>query len=383
MRPVVIGGGVAGAAVAAHLARAGRAPILIEREAADAHKVCGEFISGEAAALLAQLGIELGALGAATIDRVRLVHRRRIAEARLPFAAWGLSRRRLDAALLDGAARFGAEVRRGVAARGLEGDRVLLAAGTLPASAVFVATGKHELRGARRIAAAPPLVGLKLHLRPGPRLAAWLAGVVELHLFRGGYAGLQLIEKGLANLCLIGPAERFGGAGRSAAALMTAVAAEIPDLAERLGDAAPAWTRPLAVARIPYGYLHRPAPGESDTLYRLGDQAAVIPSLTGDGVAIALQSAAWAARSPGAILYHTRLRHVLSRPMRTASLLHRLMLAQPWAATMAGRLMPRMLDLAARQTRVPGAPLTAARSLARTVLEGFDAAQSRRGKPSA
>ena len=54
------------------------------------------------------------------------------------------------------------------------------------------------------------------------------------------------------------------------------------------------WPRPASIARVPYGYFcadHAAADG----LYRVGDQAAVIPSFTGEGVAIALRSARLAA----------------------------------------------------------------------------------------
>lgn len=357
-RPVIVGGGVAGGAAAVLLARAGRRPILLERERAAHDKVCGEFVSGEAARLLADLGLDLASLGAAPLGWVRLAHGARLATAALPFPAWGLSRRRLDAALLDLAEREGAEVRRGVAARGLAPDgAVLLPDEELRGGEVFLATGKHELRGAGRATAAEKLVGLKLHLRLAPVQAAQLAGTVELHLLRGGYAGLQPVEDGIANLCVIAPAARFGDAGRSAAALIEALGAEAPRLADRLGGAEPLWPRPLAVARVPYGYLHRPAPGDLPGVFRLGDQAAVIPSLTGDGMAIALHSAALAAAASDARAYHTRLVRDLAAPMRVAGALHGAIRALPGAAAALAVSFPALLAIAARRTRVPEAAL--------------------------
>ncbi len=280
--PVIIGGGVAGGAVAVLLARAGRRPLLLEREQGAHDKVCGEFVSGEAARLLAHLGLDVAVLGAAPVGRVRLVHGTRIADAALPFAAWGLSRRRLDAALLDAAERDGAEVRRGVAVRGIGPDgAVVLPGEELRTDTVLLATGKHELRGAGREARSEALVGLKLHLRLAPRQASRLAGYVELYLLEGGYAGLQPVEDGVVNLCLIAPAARFGAAGRSAAALIEALGAEAPQLGVRLGGAEALWPRPLAVARVPYGHLHRPTPRDLPGVFRLGDQAAVIPKSHG------------------------------------------------------------------------------------------------------
>lgn len=353
-RPLIIGGGVAGGAAAVLLARAGRRPILLERERSAHDKVCGEFVSGEAARLLAGLGLDPAALGAASLGRVRIAHGARVAEAALPFPAWGLSRRRLDAALLMAAEQEGAEVRRGVAVRGLGPDgAVLLPGEALRAGAVFLATGKHELRGAARPTGAEKLVGIKLHLRLAPAQARLIAGVVELHLLQGGYAGLQSIEDGIANLCVIAPAARFGPAGRSAMALVEALAMEAPRLGERLAGAEPLWPRPLAVARVPYGYRYHQAHDGAPGVFRLGDQAAVIPSLTGDGMAIALHSAVLAAAAPDARAYHTRLARDLAAPMRVAGVLHAAIRALPGLAATVAAACPALLATAARRTRVP------------------------------
>src|SRR6202034_4720331 len=69
---LVLGGGVAGCAASIALARKGRIVTLIEREPAPRHKVCGEFLSGEALEDLHALGIDVAALGAVPIDYVRL-----------------------------------------------------------------------------------------------------------------------------------------------------------------------------------------------------------------------------------------------------------------------------------------------------------------------
>jgi flavin-dependent dehydrogenase len=59
-----------------------------------------------------------------------------------------------------------------------------------------------------------------------------------------------------------------------------------------LASAEPLLLRPLAISRVPYGHLAGPT---TDGLWRLGDQAAVIPSFCGDGMAIALESGRLAA----------------------------------------------------------------------------------------
>src|ERR1700722_6384429 len=63
-RPIVVaGGGLAGAAAACLLSRAGRQTLLIERETQATDKICGEFISAEAQENYRSLGLNLAALG--------------------------------------------------------------------------------------------------------------------------------------------------------------------------------------------------------------------------------------------------------------------------------------------------------------------------------
>ena len=110
---LVLGGGVAGCAASIALARKGRVVTLIERELTPQHKVCGEFLSGEALADLHALGIEVASLGAVPIDYVRLAAARRAAQAPLPFPAASLTRKALDTTLIAEAVAAGVRVERG------------------------------------------------------------------------------------------------------------------------------------------------------------------------------------------------------------------------------------------------------------------------------
>lgn len=310
----VVGGGLAGAAAACDLARAGRAVTVFERSATPAHKVCGEFLSLEAQHYLRRLGVDPVALGAAPISRVRVIAGTRTVEAGLPFPALGLSRLALDEALLGRAGALGAEIVRGQAVE------------CLPGGPVFLATGKHDLRGARRNLRSPPeeLVGFKMHLRLRPGATTALKGAVEVILFRGGYAGLQRIEGGIANLCLLAHRDRLRAEGGTWQGLVDGLAAETPHLADRLDGATWLFERPLTVARVPYGHIHRPDP--DDTAYRLGDQACVIASFTGDGMAMALHSAALATtchlRGDSPQTYHRALARDVAGPIRRAQALY-------------------------------------------------------------
>ena len=363
---VIIGGGLAGGAAAALLAAQGRRVSLIERQAGPHDKVCGEFLSVEAQALLVKLGLDLDALGGARINRLRLVMGRRTAETALPFTALGLTRRRLDEALLVHAAGLGAHLQRGVGVRSVLAGVVETTAGSLLPAALLLASGKHEVRGLHRetAGAVSGHVGFKMYFNLNDRQRHALAGHIELILFEGGYAGLQLVESGVANLCLTVSAERFDAVGRGWDGLFAALLDE-PHLQRRLGDATPLLHRPLSIAGTPYGFLHRDEPQEASPAFRLGDQAAVIPSFCGDGMAIALHSArlAVAAVAEGADprCYHARLRRGIGRQVGMATALHRLGegAAGRGALVTVASLAPRLLSLAASWSRVPARALAA------------------------
>jgi flavin-dependent dehydrogenase len=356
----VAGGGPAGALAAARLAASGRRVVVLERQPGPHDKVCGEFISGEARPLLAALGIDPAALGAVPIRTLRLAAGRREAPIPLPFEALSLSRRRLDEALLDAAARAGAAVRRGSAVRRIEEDAVEAGGERIRADRIVLATGKHDLPGARRGAHTDGPVGFKMHFRLAPGPLAALAATVELHLFRGGYAGLEPIEDGRANLCLVLGKAALARMGRSWADFLPALGDAAPLLGERLAGAEPCSPAPLAIAAIPYGFIHRARP--EDAVFRVGDQLAVIPSFAGDGISIALHSGAAAA---AAILagetpasFHRRMARRLLRPVRLAAAvaagLGSPMLQRVTVAMLARA--PGLAGAAARATRISPAP---------------------------
>lgn len=362
MRPraaVVIGGGVAGAALAAQLAQSGRPIALIERKGGPHHKVCGEFISSEAAAYLGEFNIDLPALGARRIKTVRLGAGERMVSADLPFPAFSLSRYVLDEALLRRAKAFGAELIRGRAVQSLQaadGHWVLELEGGdwLAAEHVFLANGKHDLRGWKRPSRESDFVAFKLHWKLSDVQKKALGDSVELFLFPGGYAGLEPVENGIANLCLIVEQKQFAALGQRWDAVFDLLRTDCPHLAQRLTGATPCWARPLAITSIPYGHVDTRADG----LWRLGDQAAVIPSFAGDGMAIALHSARLAARTflkgAPAEAFQLRLARDVGGQVKRAAFLSRILLRPrgQWLAAAAARTFPALLATVAQTTRI-------------------------------
>ena len=363
---LVIGGGLAGSALATWLARAGRRVLLLERERAPHDKVCGEFLSVEAGLYLADLRLDLDALGAVPIERLRLAGRGRALSAALPFPARSLSRRVLDEALLRGAEAAGVEVRRGARVTALAGrpgawEARVEGGGRATGAELFLATGKHDLRGWRR----PPgpqsdLVGFKLHWRLAPAQAADLDRHVELALFPGGYCGLEPVEGGLTNLSLLVRRRRLAELGGGWDALLASVLAACPHLRQRLHGAQPCRARPLAVAGLPYGHVQR---GSDDGAWRLGDQAAVIPSFSGDGMSIALHSARLASAclidGLGADAYQRRLAADVGAQISRATFVSRLLVrpAGQRLALGAARIAPALMGMVAEATRIPAPAL--------------------------
>lgn len=356
---LIVGGGPAGCAAALTLVRGGVRPELIERTSGDHDVVCGGFLGWDALKRLKDLGIDAGALGARPILRLRIIAAGRTVETDLPKAAAGLSRRRLDSALIGTAADRGADVRRGCAARAVDGSRrtVRLDDGeTIAADALILATGKHEMRGVSRPLddRSDPSAGLRTQLPASAALEQALSGVIELHLFNEGYAGLLLQEDGTANLC-ISISRRRLAAAKGIPGLVSELTAQCPELRQRIGGSPPEeWE---AIAGVPYGWR---AQGTQPGLFRVGDQAAVIASLAGDGIAIALASGTSAAkallrngsqaagdwqakfsrRSSLPLSVGEALRHAAERPLPRAALMRLL------------GMSPRLASLAARLTRI-------------------------------
>ncbi|HYE58764.1 MAG TPA: FAD-dependent oxidoreductase, partial [Rhodothermales bacterium] len=149
---VVIGGGLAGCAVASLLARDGLSVLLAERQRYPVHKLCGEFLSVEVQATFERLGVGVAvrAAGAVPVRRALLTtpghHRLALP---LPGTALGLSRYRLDALLFDAAREAGAEAYEGFPVRGITGSpeagfRVAFDRGTVQARVVIGAWGKRS-----------------------------------------------------------------------------------------------------------------------------------------------------------------------------------------------------------------------------------------------
>jgi menaquinone-9 beta-reductase len=202
------------------------------------------------------------------------------------------------------------------------------------------------------------MVGFKLQLNVTPDALCLLGDVVQLVMFDGGYIGACIVEEKLVTLCWVlhrSLLQRIGPSWPSQAAYLSEQSAILADLVQ---GATPLWDRPTAVAGIPYGYL-RAAP-VAPTVFPLGDQLAVIPSFTGDGMSIALYSGIAAAHAvlcgESAVQFQRRIVDRLHPQFRWARVVNLLFDTTPlhsFSVKLAATL-PSLVTLIAQSTRIRG-----------------------------
>jgi flavin-dependent dehydrogenase len=319
----IVGGGLAGCALAVALARAGIEVVVLERQPAWRWRAGGVFSSPVTMDALRRV-----ALSEATLARVaRPIPAMRLetpggAVARLTYGAEaggppavGFDRSALDPALEALAREEGAAVRRGVTVETVDldhgapilGIRTPDGTGTLRCRIAVGADGAHSVvaraAGVARPSRLPERVGLSYHLadpRPDTPTDA------RLRVFEGGYIGIAPVPGRRLNIGIVlGPAWRDRLARDGAAVTAGGVVAAVPATAEDPGT----WREgercdPIAGAAPLGGRVTRRAgPG----WWLVGDAVGFLDPFTGEGLHRALVSTELAAAA---------IRAALDRPDR-------------------------------------------------------------------
>ena len=168
--------------------------------------------------------------------------------------------------------------------------------GTATACRVILASGKTEFKPLpRHTKKTADFVGFKMHLQLKPSAAKRLQGHCDLFIFKHGYGGLSPIEDGKANLCFLLEKSFVKKIGVSWENLASHIAQNNRQASRYLDGAVPLFKNFVSVTNLPYGFIR--ATRTLAGLFCVGDQMAVISSLTGDGMSIALLTGREAAQS--------------------------------------------------------------------------------------
>jgi flavin-dependent dehydrogenase len=257
----IIGGGLAGLSLASALRQRAIPVTVIEAGGYPRHRVCGEFITGLSETTAARLGLEPFLRDALAHREVAwFVGQRLVRRQHLPAPARAISRYVLDARLATALEQIGGQLC--VHTRGPDEE----------ADGRIFATG--------RCRSASPWLGLKIHALNFP-----LHADLELHLGADAYIGLTRIEGGRVNIC--GLFRRRAIAAKGAALIVAYLrAADLTGLAGQLAEASFQADSFCAVAAV--GFDSRVIDRSRVTV---GDACAMTPPFTGNGMAMAFQSA--------------------------------------------------------------------------------------------
>jgi 2-polyprenyl-6-methoxyphenol hydroxylase-like FAD-dependent oxidoreductase len=294
----IIGGGLAGLSLGLALRRVGIDVTVFEAGEYPRHRVCGEFITGLDDDTIERLGLEPILTGALLHQEVAwFVGDEPPRLHALPHPAYGVSRYALDARLADAFTAAGGELRTKARVTDLSAR-----------------PGRIFAIGRRR--GHSPWIGLKTHVR-----GMTLHRDLELHLGNDAYVGLSRVEDGSINVCGLfrrltkvaadfpvgdpvsqikisftpnsAPSSRTYAPHSNAQSYATLFgylrACGFTALADRLQDAEIDASSFCSVAALQFD---RRVP-TTDRI-QLGDACAMIPPFTGNGMAIAFQSAATA-----------------------------------------------------------------------------------------
>jgi menaquinone-9 beta-reductase len=284
----IIGAGPAGSTLAALLASRGVSVALYDRDAFPRDKLCGEFLSYDALPVLEALGVmsAIDAAGAPRITRCR-VNGARTYEFELPHAARGVSRLFFDDLLVQTAKANGAIVRDGVTVTNLKELEAKVIVGAWgrwgrfdqQLNRGFVRDRSHRNFGFKRhyveCGGSPPLS----------------LQTIELHSFARGYLGVNAVEGEVTNICGLVHASRLAGHKGRWDAFVDTLREEEPRLDALFARYHPAQETYLSSEPV----IFRARSPVEGGVFMIGDASGIIDPLTGNGMAMAVQSALLAA----------------------------------------------------------------------------------------
>ncbi|HEX7708262.1 MAG TPA: NAD(P)/FAD-dependent oxidoreductase [Thermoanaerobaculia bacterium] len=312
----IIGAGPAGSTLAALLAGRGTSVALIDRDVFPRDKLCGEFLSWDALPVMEPLGVlaAIDAAGSARIRRCRVIGSKRIQEIEFPHEARGVSRVLLDHLLLQTATKAGATRLDGWTAGSLLNDGVEITRDgevrEVRAKVIVGAWGRwgrfdQQLGRAFVRERTRRHFGFKRHYISAT--SSRDSASIELYSFRDGYLGVNDVEGGITNICGLVHVSRLAGHKGRWDAFIDTLRQEEPRLEALYGEHLPVQADFLSSDPV----IFRARSAVERGVFMIGDAAGIIDPLTGNGMAMAIQSALLAA---------PKILGVLKNPVRRAAI---------------------------------------------------------------
>ncbi len=292
----IIGGGLAGLALANDLAMRGRSVIVFEKGSYPKHKVCGEFISMESHNYLMKICPELSGMNLPMINNFLLTTPGGMEfKTKLDLGGFGISRFVLEEMLYKKAIAAGVNVvisSKVSAINPLDNGQseIISSAGNYNSMLVCNATGRKsnfEVKEEDRHASRVNYVGVKYHVR-----IARESTQIEIHNFPGGYCGISNIEDEKSCLCYIVNSEKLISAGNSIPEMERKTLFRNDKLKSIFETADFLIKTPITISGINFNIKK----SVNDGIFYLGDSAGSISPITGNGMSMALRSANFLAK---------------------------------------------------------------------------------------
>ncbi|MBA2500476.1 MAG: FAD-dependent monooxygenase [Chitinophagaceae bacterium] len=288
----IVGGGLAGLALAIQLARLNYTVILFEKEQYPFHKVCGEYISMESWPFLHSLGLNLKSMQLPMIKKLIVSSNQgKLLKHDLPLGGFGISRYLLDYELEKIALSDGVTIRENTKVNDVVFNETGFAINTsqqnFHAKIVcgsfgkrsnldikwkrdFISTSKNSLNN---------FVGVKYHIKTN-----FPADTIALHNFKNGYCGIVKIEDDKYNLCYLTNAVNLKKNDGQVNKMEENILSKNPHLEKIFRESEVLFASPLTISQISFDKKKQ----VEDHVLMIGDAAGMITPLCGNGMSMAL-----------------------------------------------------------------------------------------------
>jgi flavin-dependent dehydrogenase len=290
----IIGGGLAGLALAIQCARAGYSTAVFEKEKYPFHKVCGEYISLESWNFLQDLGIPLSDMQLPAISRLMVsAPDGNCIETALPLGGFGISRYTIDHLLANIARREGVEVFEATKVANViyRNNTFIIFSGKGETEATVVAgaygkRGNLDVKWKRQFTRVHPnklnhYVGVKYHIQTDHP-----ADLIALHNFENGYCGISQVEDNKCCLCYLTTARNLRKSRNDIYSMERNILTKNPFLEKIFTNMHLLYEEPLTISRISF---NKKTQVENHVLM-IGDSAGMITPLCGNGMSMALHA---------------------------------------------------------------------------------------------